>query len=232
MAYTLKWDQDTERLYETGVKNCALYVFDTEKSAYGEGVAWNGITGITETPSGAEETALYADDAKYLSLRSKEDLGGTIEAYTYPDEWADCDGSAIIGGMKIGQQNRRTFALAYVTTMGNDTEGNGYGEKLHVIYGATASPSERAYSTINDSPEAITFSWSFSTVPVDVVIDGKTYNKTSMVTIDSKKADGTPTPHYEDLKEALFGKEGGSGDAAKATMKLPAEIYAILNAAG
>lgn len=229
MGYALKWDLDTERLYETGVKNCALYVFDNEQKAYGEGVAWNGITGITESPSGAEETALYADDKKYLSLRSAEELGGTIEAYMYPDEWATCDGSVVLGGMKIGQQARAKFALAYVTTMGNDTESNDFGEKLHVVYGASASPSERAYATINDSPEAITFSWEFSTVPTEATIAGKTY-KTSMVTIPSKDSKGQATAHYEDVKKALFGSD--DSPTSKATLKTPAEIYSILNAAG
>lgn len=230
MAYALKWDQDTERKYETGVKNCALYVYDTEQKAYSEGKAWNGITGITESPSGAEETALYADDAKYLSLRSAEELGGTIEAYMYPDEWAACDGSVVMSGMKIGQQPRKKFALAYVTTVGNDDQANAFGEKLHIIYNATASTSERAYATINDSPEAITFSWEFSTVPIDVEIDG-VLNKASMVTLDS--TDPTmPEGKYEKVKEALFGKEGASGDGAKPTLKTPKEIYAILQAVG
>lgn len=227
MAYTLKWDQDTERLYETGVKNCALYVYDSKTKAYKEGVAWNGITAITESPSGAEETALYADDAKYLSLRSAEELGGTIEAYMYPPEWAECDGSVVFNGMKIGQQPRSKFALAYVTTVGNDDQSNAYGEKLHIIYNATASTSERAYASINDSPEAITFSWEFSTVPIDIEIAG-VINKASMVTIDKIEAGAK----YETIKEALFGKEGGEVDAAKATLKMPKEIYAVLNASG
>lgn len=231
--YTLEWDKNSERLYETGVRECALYVYGTE--SYNAGVAWNGITAITESPSGAEETALYADDAKYLSLRSAEELGGTIEAYMYPDEWAVCDGSWSSKGVKIGQQPRKKFALAYTTRVGNDTDGTGYGEKLHVIYEATASPSERAYASINDSPEAITFSWEFSTTPIATGVSGVT-NKASMVTIDSHYWDSTnskyaATPHYEDLKKALFGDKSGTGTAKTPTLKTPSEIYAIVDAA-
>lgn len=235
----LVWDADGERLYETGVKNCALYV--AESSGYGTGVAWNGITGVTESPSGAEETALYANDNKYLSLRSAEEFGGTIEAYTYPDKWMECDGSAKINGMVIGQQGRKTFALAYITTVGNDTLGNDYSEKLHIVYGATASPSERAYATINDSPEAITFSWEFSTVPVEVDIkdaSGNQLKKTSVITIDkSDFAEAGAKAKYDKLKANLFGqdaKEASDGQEAKEdiepTLLMPKQIYDILTA--
>ena len=194
----LVWDQDTERLYQTGVKNCVLYVRGASGN-YPEGVAWNGITGITESPSGAEATALYADDIKYLNLISNEDFGATITAYTYPDEWAECDGSAeVASGVVIGQQPRKSFGLCYKTTLGNDAEGNAYGYMLHLVYGATASPSERAYATINDSPSAIEFSWTVTTIPVNVT--GK--KPTALLTINSKKADPVKLARLEDI---LFG---------------------------
>lgn len=181
----LVWDQTGERLYETGVKKGVLYP-QASNGAYPKGVAWNGLTGVTEAPSGAEATPLYADDIKYLNLMSTEELGGTIEAYTYPDEFAECDGSASIAtGVYIGQQPRKAFGMSYVTTLGNDVESNAYGYKIHLIYGALAAPSEKAYSTINDSPEAITFSWDFSTTPVSV--DG--FKPTASIVIDSTKVD-------------------------------------------
>lgn len=185
----LTWDKTGSRLYETGTKNGVLWVMNhkddsTNMLTYGDGVAWNGLTAVTESPSGAEETALYADDVKYLSLRSTEEFGCTIEAYTYPDEFMACDGSeAPANGVVIGQQKRATFAFSYITVVGNDTEGNDYGYKIHIIYGCTASPSERAYATINDSPEAITFSWEVTTIPVSV--DG--FKPTALITVDSTK---------------------------------------------
>lgn len=179
----LVWDQTGERLYETGVKQGVLYV-QAAGGTYPKGVAWNGLTTVTESPSGAEATALYADDIKYLNLISTEELGGTIEAYTYPDEFAECDGSASIAtGVYIGQQARKTFGLCYRTTLGNDVDNNAHGYKLHLIYGAIAAPSEKAYNTINDSPEAITFSWEFSTTPVNV----NGFKPTASITIDSTK---------------------------------------------
>ena len=163
----LSWDKSGERFYETGVKNGVLYVQNA--GAYPKGVAWNGLTAVTESPSGAEATPLYADDIKYLELTSEEEFGGTIEAYTYPDEFAECDGSAELAtGVKISQQKRKAFGLVYKTTLGNDEEGNDHGYKLHLVYGCKAAPSEKAYATINDSPEAITFSWEFTTTPVAV----------------------------------------------------------------
>ena len=192
------WDQTGERLYETGVKRGVLYVQDTG-GTYPKGVAWNGLTAVTESPSGAEATPLYADDIKYLNLISTEELGGTIEAYTYPDEFAECDGSASIAtGVYIGQQPRKTFGMCYTTTVGNDVDSNAHGYKLHLIYGALASPSEKAYSTINDSPEAITFSWEFSTTPVNVT----GFKPTANIVIDSTKA--TPEK-LAALEKILYG---------------------------
>lgn len=183
----LTWDATGERLYETGVKNGVLYVIGAE-GAYGTGVAWNGLTAVTESPSGAEPTPLYADDIKYLNLMSNEEFGATIEAYTYPEEFGECDGSASLAkGVSLGQQARKTFGLCYRTTIGNDVEGNDHGYKLHLIYGLLASPSEKAYATINDSPEAITFSWEVTSTPVSVT----GFKPTSCITIDSTKADPT-----------------------------------------
>ena len=188
------WDKTGEHFYETGVKNGVLYV--QEGSAYPKGVAWNGLTAVTESPSGAEATPLYADDIKYLNLISTEEFGATIEAYTYPDEFAACDGSAtLVDGVMIGQQARKTFGLCYRTTIGNDTNGNDYGYKLHIIYGALAAPSEKAYATINDSPEAITFSWEVTTTPVNVT----GAKPTASITIDSTKADRTKLAALEDI---------------------------------
>ena len=211
----LVWDQIGERLYETGVKNGVLYV--QENGAYPKGVAWNGLTAVTESPSGAEATALYADDIKYLNLMSNEEFGATIEAYMYPDEFAQCDGSAaLVTGVMIGQQARKTFGLAYKTTIGNDTDGNDYGYKLHLIYGALAAPSEKAYATINDSPEAITFSWEVTTTPVNV----PGYKPTASVTIDSTKVD---KEKLAALEAVLFGTED-----AEARLPLPEEIVTIM----
>lgn len=194
----LVWDKVGERYYETGVKQGVLYV-QSSSGAYPRGVAWNGLTAITESPSGAEATDLYADDTKYLSLLSNEEFGATIEAYTYPDEFAQCDGSeSIAEGVVIGQQVRKSFGLCYRTVVGNDIENNDYGYKLHIIYGAKATPSERAYSTINDSPEAITFSWEVNTTPVNVT----GCKPTSSITIDSTKADAGK---LADLEKILYG---------------------------
>lgn len=176
----VEWDKSSERKYETGINQVVLYVWNATK--YGSGVAWNGITGITESPSGAENTDLYADNIKYLSMISAETLGATIEGYMYPDEFAECDGSVSpVTGMNIGQQARKSFALCYKTIVGNDTEGEAYGYKLHLLYGCKASPSERPYQTINDSPEANSMSWEVNTTPVNVA----GYKPTALVTIDS-----------------------------------------------
>lgn len=212
----LVWDQTGERFYETGVKNGVLYV--QENGTYPLGVAWDGLISVTQSPSGAEATPLYADDIKYLNLMSNEELGGSIEAYQSPEEFDECDGSvALADGVYIGQQTRKTFGLAYKTTLGNDTLGNEYGYKLHLIYGCLASPSERAYSTINDSPEAITLSWEFTTTPVDVT--GK--KPTACVTIDSTKADPTK---LAELEAILFGS-----DDTEARLPLPEEIIELMS---
>ena len=214
----LTWDASGERLYETGVKQGVLYVMDS--NVYGNGVAWNGLTAITESPSGAESTPLYADDIKYLDLRSTEEFGATIEAYTYPDEFAACDGSASLAdGVSIGQQARKMFGLCYRTTVGNDTDGTDHGYKLHLIYGATASPSEKAYETINDSPEAITFSWEITTTPVSVT----GFKPTASITIDSTKADPTCLAALEDK---LYG-----GESTEPTLPLPDEVKTIMTKA-
>ena len=194
----LVWDQTGERLYETGVKQGVLYPLDAA-GKYSKGVAWNGLTAVTESPSGAEATALYADDIKYLSLLSTEEFGATIEAYTYPDEFAECDGSAALAdGVYIGQQKRKTFGLCYRTTLGNDVDNNDYGYKLHLIYGALASPSEKGYSTINDSPDAVTFSWEVTTTPVNV----SGFKPTASITIDSTK---TTAAKLAALEKILYG---------------------------
>ena len=215
----LVWDKTGERLYETGVKQGDLYP-QAAGGNYPKGVAWNGLTNITESPSGAEATALYADDIKYLNLVSAEELGGTIEAYTYPDEFAECDGSAALTeGVFIGQQDRKTFGLCYRTTLGNDVDSNGHGYKLHLIYGALAAPSEKAYATINDSPEAITFSWEFKTTPVNVT----GHKPTASLTLDSTKVSETKMAA---LEKVLY----GDGDT-EARLPLPDEVVQILTSA-
>lgn len=225
----LVWDQTGARVYETGDKQVALFVQNTD-GTYKKGVAWNGITAITETPSGAEATDLWADDTKYATMRSAEQFGGTIEAYTYPDEFEQCDGTAHVtgvAGLSIGQQARRSFGLAYITTVGNDTELNDYGEKLHLVYGCTASPSERSYATINDSPEAITFSWEFETTPVDVQGHPE-LKKTSIITIDKKKLGNNDL--YENLKKKIYG-DGTTAGTNDPTLLLPHEVIEFLGAA-
>ena len=218
----LVWDKTGDRLYETGVKNGVLYI--PTAGVYSKGVAWNGLTAVTESPSGAEATALYADDTKYLSLMSAEEFGATIEAYTYPDEFAACDGSAeLADGVMIGQQKRSTFGLCYKTTIGNDTDGNDHGYKLHIIYGALAAPSEKAYASINDSPEAITFSWEITTTPVNVT----GAKPTASLVIDSTKADPSKLAALEDI---LYGKDGEPGNEPR--LPLPDEIKSLMTAAG
>ena len=213
------WDQTGERLYETGVNHGVLYI--PTSGIYSKGVAWNGLTAVTESPSGAEATALYADDIKYLNLMSTEEFACTIEAYTYPDEFAECDGSAsLVAGVNIGQQPRKTFGLCYRTTVGNDTDSNAHGYKLHMVYGCLAAPSEKAYATINDSPEAITFSWEVSTTPVNVT----GHKPTALLTIDSTKADPTKLAALEDI---LYGK-----DQVEPRLPLPDEIATLMAADG
>ena len=211
----LVWDQSGQRFYETGVKMGVLYVQDSS-GAYPKGVAWNGLTAVNEAPSGAEATPLYADDIKYLNLRSAEEFGATIEAYTYPEEFEACDGSAELApGVKIGQQARNAFGLCYRTVVGNDIAGNDFGYKLHIIYGATAAPSEKAYATINDSPEAITFSWEVSCTPVEVA----GFKPTASLVIDSTKVE---KEKLAALEAKLYG-----GESSEAMLPLPAEIAEI-----
>lgn len=208
----LVWDESGKRFYETGVSKGVLYVQDAS-GAYPAGVAWNGLTAVNEAPSGAEATPLYADDIKYLELRSAEEFGATIEAYTYPNEFEQCDGSAALAeGVMIGQQARKAFGLCYRTIVGNDVQGNDFGYKLHLIYGATAAPSEKAYATVNDSPEAVTFSWEVTCTPVEV--DG--FKPTATVVIDSRKVDAEKLAA---LEAKLYGDE-----SSEAMLPLPAEI--------
>ena len=196
----LEWDKTSERYFETGVDRGVLYVYNNTTNAYGKGVAWNGLTGVTESPSGAEANAFWADNIKYLNLMSAEDFGCTIEAYTYPDEWAECDGSAEIEtGVMIGQQKRKMFAFCYRTRVGNDVDGADLGYKIHIVYGCLASPSERGYQTINESPEPITFSWEVSTTPVELnKINGKSFKPTAHLEIDSTKVDALKLAALED----------------------------------
>ena len=215
----LTWDDLGKRFYETGVKQGVLY--PQVSGAYPKGVAWNGLTAVTESPSGAEPTPLYADDIKYLELTSNEEFGCTIEAYTYPDEFKACNGEATLAeGVIIGQQTRVPFGFCYKTVLGNDEKKNDYGYKLHLVYGATASVSEKAFQTINDSPEAITFSWEVTTTPVAV----KGFKPTAILTIDSTTIAADKLTALEDI---LYGK-----DEAEARLPLPDEIAELVKAAG
>ena len=220
----LVWDKVGERLYETGVSRGVLYPVD-ENGAYSTGVAWNGLTAVNEAPSGAEATPLYADDIKYLNLLSNEDYAATIEAYTYPDEFAACDGSVELAtGVMIGQQKRKMFGFCYKTKVGNDTEGTDYGYKLHLVYGALAAPTDKGYATINDSPEAITFSWEISTTPVNV----EGFKPTAHLTIESWNADETKLKALEDI---LYGTNGTGEPATGGTeprLPLPDEIATLM----
>ena len=213
----LTWDNTGERLFETGVKNGVLYPIQAD-GKYTKGVAWNGLISVTESPSGAEATALYADDIKYVNLLSNEEFGATIEAYTYPDEFAECDGSGTLAeGVLLGQQKRKVFGLCYRTTIGNDVDGNDHGYKLHLVYGCLAAPSEKAYSTINDNPDAITFSWEVTTTPVNVT----GFKPTSQITIDSTKVAEEKMTAIEAL---LYGSE-----QKEASLPLPDELAAVLS---
>lgn len=215
----LVWDQSGKRLYETGVDHGVLYPIQTG-GVYSKGVAWNGLTAVTESPSGADVNDIYADNMKYLGLVGAEKFGATVEAYTYPDEFAECDGSVeLVKGATIGQQNRKVFGMVYRTVIGNDVDGNEHGYKLHLIYGATAAPSEKAYNTINEDPEAITFSWELSTTPVNVT----GHKPTASLTIDSTKA--APTKLAE-LEKILFGDT-----ETDPRLPLPDEIAQLLNVA-
>lgn len=215
----LVWDQSGKRLYETGVDHGVLYPIQTG-GVYSKGVAWNGLTAVTESPSGADVNDIYADNMKYLGLVGAEKFGATVEAYTYPDEFAECDGSVeLVKGATIGQQNRKVFGMVYRTVIGNDVDGNEHGYKLHLIYGATAAPSEKAYNTINEDPEAITFSWELGTTPVNVT----GHKPTASLTIDSTKADPTK---LAELEKILFGDT-----ETEPRLPLPDEIAQLLNVA-
>ena len=215
----LVWDAIGERTYETGTKKGVLYL--QSGSQYPEGVAWNGLTSVSVSPEGAEATAIYADDIKYLNLRSVEDFKATIEAYTYPEEFAECDGSAWVAtGVKIGQQPRKSFGFSFVSTVGNDTEFEQHGYLIHLIWGASASPSEKSYQTINDSPEAITFSWEIDTIPVEIgTVGGVEYKPAAYMVIDSRLVDATA---LQTLENTLYGTEN-----SVPRLPLPAEIIAM-----
>ena len=230
----LVWDAVGNRLYETGVKNGVLYVQNSD-GTYADGVAWNGLTAVTESPSGAEPTKLWADDINYLTMYSAEEFGLTIEAYTFPEEFYDCDGTADVlgtGGMYLGQQTRKGFGFCYRTAVGNDTDSDDHGYKIHIAYGCKASPSEKAYSTINDSPEAITFSWEVTTTPVSVTLGTTVYKPTSLITIDSTAFTTTQQKaNLAALEDLLYGTNAvGSGSGTNPQLPTPATIYATLSA--
>lgn len=215
------WDQSGTRTYETGVRNGVLYPIQ-KGGLYSLGVAWNGLTTVTESPSGAESNPSYADDIKYLNLLSAEEFGATIEAYTYPKEFEECDGSAeLTEGVVIGQQKRKTFGLCYKTILGNDVDGEDHGYKLHLVYGCLAAPSEKGYQTVNDSPEAISFSWEVTTTPVSV--DG--FKPTALITIDSTRADATKLAALEAI---LYGTDE---PAAEPRLPLPDEVKTLMSVA-
>ena len=220
----LLFDQTGQRFFETGVKNVALFVYDKTTSTYGEGVAWNGVTAFNVSPEGAEANPLYADDIKYLNLVSAEEVNASIEAYTYPDEFEKCLGFVSpIAGMKIGQQARSMFGLVAKTTVGND-EDQALGYKLHILYGALAAPSEKSYSSINDSPEAITFSYELATTPVPVTIDGVEYKPTAYIELDSTKYAGSNAANFDALVDYIYGS-----DEAEPKLPTPAEVYKLLS---
>lgn len=213
----LVWDETAKHLFETGVDRGVLFVMDSSKDTYGKGVAWSGLTGVTETRSGADETELYADNIKYLGLRGAEKFGGTITAYFAPDEWKECDGeSELVPGVSISQQKRKVFAFCYRTLIGNDTEGQDHGYKIHLVYGATASPSNREYQTVNDSPEAVELSWDFSTTPINVT----GFKPTSHLEVDSTKF---TADKIKALEDKIYGT-----DSEEPTLPLPDEVATLL----
>ena len=219
----IKWNEAGTKTYETGVDRGVLYPMSST-GTYPVGVPWQGLTGVSESPSGAEASPIYADNAKYLNLVSTEEFGASVEAYTYPDEFAECDGSAEpTTGVVIGQQNRKTFGLSYRTLIGNDVENTEYGYKLHLVYGALAAPSEKSYQTVNDSPEAATFSWEISTTPVAVT----GFKPTATVVIDSTKVDAAKLAAFEDI---IYGKDAvGETPAVVARLPLPNEVVTLLS---
>ena len=224
----LVWDKLGERYYETGVDHGVLYLL--QSGAYSKGVPWNGLSAVNESPSGAEASPVYADNIKYLNLMSAEEFGASIEAYTSPDEFAECDGSVeIMPGMYAGQQSRKTFGFSYRTILGNDTDGNDYGYRIHLVYGCLAAPSEKGYSTVNDSPEPTTLSWEVSTTPVSInkLIDGKKLKPTSHLYFDSTKFSAE---FMAKLEEILYGKDATSSEAndgVEARLPMPDEIIEL-----
>lgn len=215
----LVWDNISEHYYETGVDHGVLFPYDSATSKYAAGVAWNGLSAVNESPSGAEATAVYADNIKYLNLMSNEEFGCTIEAYTYPDEFAECDGSAsLASGVVISQQPRKMFGFSYRTKIGNDVDGSDHGYKIHLVYGAMAAPSEKSYATINDSPEAITFSWEVSTTPIDF----SGFKPTAHVIVDSTKADPSDFTAFETM---LYGSQ-----SEDAKLPMPSDLISIFGA--
>lgn len=219
------WDQVGQKVYETGVDHGVLYIPDNT-GVYSEGYAWNGLTTITESPSGAESNPQYADNIKYINLLSAEEFGATVEAFTYPRAFAQCDGTAVVNGVQVGQQGRRPFGLAYRTLVGNDVEGTEFGYKLHLIYGAQAAPSEKAYASINDSPEAAAFSWEVTTTPVPVgTIGGTAYKPTASLTLDSTDPEVDPDS-LAALETILYGTEG-----VDPRLPAPAEVIALFGGA-
>lgn len=209
----LEWDKVGEHFYQTGDDRAVVYPYNSNSKAYDAGYAWSGITGVTESPSGAEETALYADNIKYLSLRSAEEYSQTVTAYAYPEAFAELDGTKKTNGVRIYQQARKSFGMSYRSIIGNDTDGNDAGYRLHLVYGLTASPSERAYSTVNDSPEAIEFSWEMTGIPVSV----KNAKPTCLITVDSTDLeDGVENANWKWLEEQLYGTDA-SADTYEAT---------------
>ncbi len=235
MKKKLVWDNTGERLYETGVSKGVLYPIQSG-GVYTKGVAWNGLTAVTESPSGAEATGLYADNIKYLNLISAEEFGGTIEAYMAPDEFAECDGSVEVApGVYAGQQSRKMFGLAYTTVIGNDVDSNDHGYEIHLVYGCMASPSEKGYESVNDSPTALTLSWDFTTTPVNItsVVDGVTKLKpTATLVFKSTKVD---TKKMAALEEILYGKDPtgeDTNDGVEPRLPLPDEIISIMKAVG
>lgn len=221
----ITWDGPGERVYETGVSNGVLYIPDTTTGVYDDGVPWNGLTGVTESPSGAEANKQYADNQVYLNLTSAEEFGATVEAFTYPPEFGQFDGSAEpVPGVFFGQQRRGVFGLCYRTLIGNDLLGTDFGAKLHLVYGCQAAPSEKAYATVNESPEATAFSWELTTTAVAVgTIDGVTYKPTATVTVDSTKTDPAA---FADLEDILYGSDGTPGTTAR--LPLPAEVVSLV----
>lgn len=240
----LVWDQDGERFYETGIDHFVLFKYDTytpegsqtPTTGYMPGIAWSGITSVSETPEGGEANDIYADNIKYLSLMSAENLNVSLEAYTYPDEFMECDGTyQPVKGMRIHQQRRKKCGFAYRTRIGNDTDGDSYGYKIHVIYNCLVSPSDAQYQTVNDSPEAITFSWEGSTTPVEVgELDGVEYRPTSRVIIDSRDyIGGTNESNFRELEAYLFGRDADQSaspavEERTSTLLMPDEIYKVL----